>query len=92
MATAKTFTLDFRKITSMDGLWDTVDSKIGFKGFGRNLDAFNDLLRGGFGHFEMDDSVTITVLGAAHAEQVVGDKWKIIKEILDESGHLIKIE
>jgi len=48
----KTFLLDFSNISSEADLWDEVNKKIGFGGFGRNLDAFEDILSGGFGHFE----------------------------------------
>jgi hypothetical protein len=30
----------------------------GFEGFGRNLSAFNDVLRGGFGLFEYDEPIS----------------------------------
>ena len=31
----------------------------GFEGVGRNLSAFNDVLRGGFGLFEYDEPISI---------------------------------
>ena len=33
----------------------------GFKGFGRNLHAFNDVLRGGFLVFDLDEDIILQV-------------------------------
>jgi RNAse (barnase) inhibitor barstar len=47
---AKEYVLDGRKITSLEAFYDQVSSVlIPGADWGRNLDAFNDILRGGFG-------------------------------------------
>jgi hypothetical protein len=57
-----------------------------FKRYGKNLNAFIDILRGGFGEFEEDESIEITIINSSKLN-------KIYKEILDQSiidqGHLI---
>lgn len=52
------FVLDGTKITSLDGFYDQISERLipGAK-WGRNLDAFNDILRGGFG--TPDDGFTL---------------------------------
>ena len=79
-----TIELDFRQVHSDDDAWDEIDRKLGFNGFGRNLDAFVDVLRGGFGHFTVNEFAKLVVRGkqtaAAHCT-----KWGKIQKILDES-------
>jgi len=46
----KEFILDGTKITSLEAFYDQVSERlIPGSNWGRNLDAFNDILRGGFG-------------------------------------------
>lgn len=43
------FEIDGRNFDSLDGFYDEVTKSLGAAPWGRNLDAFNDILRGGFG-------------------------------------------
>ena len=43
------FEIDGATIGSLDGFYDEVGKRLGTEPWGRNLDAFNDVLRGGFG-------------------------------------------
>ncbi|HEY1548694.1 MAG TPA: barstar family protein [Kofleriaceae bacterium] len=43
------FELDGTRVDSLDGFYDEVTATLGLSPWGRNLDAFNDILRGGFG-------------------------------------------
>ena len=43
------FVLDGASFTDLAGFFATVSSTLGTHPWGRNLDAFNDILRGGFG-------------------------------------------
>ncbi len=53
-----TYVIDGRKIGTLEDFWDVVGQEIGVDGyFGRNLDAFADCLRGGYGTPEDGDWV-----------------------------------
>jgi RNAse (barnase) inhibitor barstar len=56
----KRFIIDGNKFSDLNGFYDEVQKVLtdNFEGFGRNLDAFNDILRGGFGKFD-DENITI---------------------------------
>jgi RNAse (barnase) inhibitor barstar len=43
------FTLDGRSFNDLAGFYEAIGATLGTQGWGRNLDAFNDILRGGFG-------------------------------------------
>ena len=86
----KHFLLDFSPAQTNDDLYDEIQEKLGFPEFGRNLDAFIDILRGGFGHFEYDEYVNLTVKGRKHVQSSQANggsmsKWKGIEEVLMES-------
>ena len=61
-------------------MWDEIDRKLGFEGFGRNLDALVDVLRGGFGHFTVDEYAKLVVFGkdvaAAHCDRWPTRWWR----------------
>ncbi|HET9058943.1 MAG TPA: barstar family protein [Acidimicrobiales bacterium] len=42
-------TLDGASFDDLAGFFDAVSRALGTKRWGKNLDAFNDILRGGFG-------------------------------------------
>ncbi|WP_097239016.1 MULTISPECIES: barstar family protein [unclassified Streptomyces] len=53
-----TYVIDGRKIGTLEDFWDVVGQEIGDDGyFGRNLDAFADCLRGGYGTPDDEDWV-----------------------------------
>lgn len=43
------YELDGTRFDSLDGFYAELDDKLGLAPWGHNLDAFNDILRGGFG-------------------------------------------
>lgn len=50
MAEKQIYEIDGKDFTSLDGFYDAISSQvIPGVAWGRNLDAFNDILRGGFG-------------------------------------------
>ena len=75
------FTIDGRRFSNMAGFYDEVEQVftcgLDWK-IGRNLDAFNDILRGGFGRHEY---------GQAHPHPVAGHmkKASVISE--RDDGH-----
>jgi RNAse (barnase) inhibitor barstar len=88
------FIIDGEHFTTMDGFYDEVERvfTLGLDwSIGRNLDAFNDVLRGGFGRHEYGDPIIIRWL---HFTKSVNDlrpeTMKVLEEIIldtDDSGH-----
>ena len=78
-------------IHDLDSFYDEVQKSLcpKFSDFGRNIDAFNDILRGGFGTFEYGEKVTIEWLDSDKGRQVLGDERfdAIIKTIKYGHGH-----
>jgi hypothetical protein len=84
-ATVLAFELDFSEATTMNGVWDEVNLKLGFDGFGRNLDALTDVLRGGFGHFQPWEEIRLVVRGRPGARERVGPGWAEVEATLAEA-------
>ncbi|MFZ5441047.1 MAG: barstar family protein [Myxococcota bacterium] len=64
-------TLDGARFSTLDGFWDEVERElIPGATWGRNLDAFNDILRGGFGTPE--GGFTLRWLNAARSRRALG--------------------
>ena len=62
------FTIDGRRFSNMAGFYDEVERVFTFGldwKIGRNLDAFNDILRGGFGRHEYGQPIRIKWLAYA---------------------------
>ena len=61
----KSLILDVGAVRSMDDFYDEVYRVLcsDFKSFGRNWSAFKDVLRGGFGAFEENESIEIVLKG-----------------------------
>ena len=80
----KSFILDVSVVKTTDDLFDEVHRVLcpDFKGFGRSWNAFVDILRGGFGTFEENESVEIILKGI-----------KKMKKHFPESqfGHFMKV-
>ena len=57
----KTFVINGDNFSDLSGFYDEVQGVLTehFEGFGRNLDAFNDILRGGFGRFDYGENIQI---------------------------------
>lgn len=57
----KIFIIDGNNFKILDGFYDEVQKEVtaNFKEIGRNLDALNDILRGGFGKFEYGEPIKI---------------------------------
>jgi RNAse (barnase) inhibitor barstar len=85
--TQKEFLLDFSNCNNLDDAYHVFNNKIGFSEFGFNLSALIDILRGGFGHFEYDEDITLIILGQNNAEDKVED-WDEIKKIMDEAENV----
>ena len=63
------FTIDGRRFSNMAGFYDEVERVFTFSldwKTGRNLNAFNDILRGGFGRHEYGQPIHIQWLSYGH--------------------------
>lgn len=90
----KKFVIDGRNFSTMKGFYDEVERVFTFNlnwKIGRNLDAFNDILRGGFGRHVYGEPILIEWQHFERSKQTLGDKAvSIIEEIIldtDNSGH-----
>jgi RNAse (barnase) inhibitor barstar len=85
----KEFTLDVTDVKDLNGFWDQVNKVLcpNFSDFGRNLDAFDDILQGGFGVFDEEEHIKLHIKGAANGEKVI-EKWNLIKEIIEDNDHI----
>ena len=94
----KEFIIDGNNFYDLEGFYCEID-KILTKGLnfktGHNLDAFNDILRGGFGVFE-EESIILKWRNYKKSKEELGNEimLKIIETILDfnNSGHDCKLE
>ena len=89
-AVIKEFVLDFSSVKTFGECYDVINDKLGFDGFGRNLDALVDILRGGFGHFATPEWASLVIIGREHAARIAKkcnelDRWKIMEEIFTDS-------
>ena len=95
----KVFILDGNKFSNIEEFYNEIDTlltkDLDFK-TGHNLNAFNDLLRGGFGVHEFNEPITIKWINYNKSKKDLGDKTILtILEIMldcDESFHNIKVE
>ena len=95
----KEFILDGNKFNDMEGFYNEID-KLLTKDLewktGHNLDAFNDLLRGGFGVHEYGEPIIIKWINYEKSKKDLGKETILtILEIIldcDNSGHFCKLE
>lgn len=95
----KTFILDGNNFSDMEGFYDEIDRLL-TKDLkwqtGHNLNAFNDLLRGGFGVHEYEEPITIRWVNYAKSKKDLGDETVLILlEIMldcNQSDHDVKVE
>ena len=78
-------TLDFSRAVSEDDVWATVRAGLcpNFAGFGANLDALVDVIRGGFG---VHTPLKLRIVGKGAAKAAAGaGRWQQIQTTFDES-------
>ena len=88
------FIIDGRRFSNMAGFYDEVEQVftcgLDWK-IGRNLDAFNDILRGGFGRHEYGQPLRIKWLAYEKASAISEKRlWTPLPETsldTDHSGH-----
>lgn len=84
----KTFILRGEKIKSLETFYDEACEVLcgGWRGFGRNLNAFTDILRGGFGSFDGGEKITV-IWKNFHLSAKFEDKKQIL-EILSTAENV----
>ena len=95
----KTFILDGNNFSNMEGFYHEID-KLLTKNLqwktGHNLNAFNDLLCGGFNVHEYNEPITIRWINYGKSKKDLGDEMVLILlEIMlncDDSDHDVKVE
>ena len=95
----KIFILDGNNFNDINGFYDEID-KLLTKDLtwktGHNLDAFNDLLRGGFNVFEFGEPITIRWIIYNKSKKDLGDDLilKLLEIMLhcDDTNHDVKVE
>lgn len=95
----KEFILDGNNFSDLEGFYSEIERLL-TKGLdwktGHNLDAFNDLLRGGFGVHEYGEAITMKWIHYAKSKKDLGnDTILTLLEIFldcDNSGHSCKLE
>ena len=92
----KIFTLDGHNIKSMEGFHDEVQKVLcpKFTKYGRNWHAFNDILRGGFLSFELDEKITIIFKNKRYVEKRLGEGFfnKFTKVVAQNDNVELKFE
>lgn len=93
------FTIDGRRFSNMAGFYDEVERVFTFGldwKIGRNLNAFNDILRGGFGRHAYGQPIHIQWLAYEKSVRDLGKEMMdtIVEIILDTdySGHDCTLE
>ena len=83
----KEFILDGKNITSVENFYREVEKVLcpSLRKMGRNLHAFRDVLRGGFGAFDEGESIQLWIIHKKHMkkhlpEGFVNSIFRIIEE------------
>ncbi|MCK4566434.1 MAG: barstar family protein, partial [Candidatus Thorarchaeota archaeon] len=83
----KEFVLDGKNMTSVENFYQEVQRVLcpSFRKMGRNLHAFRDVLRGGFGAFDEGETIHLWIIHKKHMkkhlpENFVNSIFKIIEE------------
>jgi RNAse (barnase) inhibitor barstar len=97
----KTLIIDATNFSDLEGFYNEIDnvltSGLDWK-TGHNLDAFNDLLRGGFGVHDYSEPIYLIWSGAEKSKVDLQEKrngqtlYETLVEIISEHGHITFIE
>lgn len=83
--TLKSFVLDGNNFSNIEGFHDEVQHVLtdDFKAYGRGLDAFNDVLRGGFVKYEYDEPFTLVWKNASKSRKELGSNFDDLIDIIE---------
>lgn len=88
----KTITINGYNFSDLETFYDEIDNvltkDLGWK-TGHNLNAFNDLLRGGFGIYEYDEPVKIVWTNFSNSRKTLGqEQIDALVEIITFHDHI----
>ncbi len=92
----KEIIIDGDKFATLPEFYDEVESKLtkglGWK-IGRNLDAFNDVLTGGFGVHDYEEPIQIKWINSVKSKKDLGQLFDTIIDIIRGHEHIeLRIE
>ena len=91
----KEFILDGARMQSVDDFFDEVQRVLcpRFTRFGKNWDAFRDVLRGGFGEFDIDEKIGIRITSKKKAKKSLPEsQWKKIIRYIEDAENVVLLE
>ncbi len=90
MTSKKTLILNGRNMTSEKAFWDEIQRVFcpNFSNFGRNWDAFIDILRGGYGLYELDEKINVKIINRKFARKTIGKPFSKTVQILQKTENI----
>ena len=88
----KEFVLDGKNMTSVEKFYQEVQRVLcpNFSKMGKNLHAFRDVLRGGFGAFDEGETIRLWIIHKKHMKEHLQDNFvNSIFRIIDESTNVL---
>ncbi|HMI09668.1 MAG TPA: barstar family protein [Candidatus Saccharimonadales bacterium] len=85
-----TIEIDGNSFQDINGFYDEIHKKLcpDLEGFGRNLDALNDVLRGGFGVHEYGKPLELIWKNSQKSKTELGDTYSVIMDIIRSHDHI----
>lgn len=86
----KTIIIDGNNFSDVQSFYDEAQQKLcpGFREFGRNLDAFNDILFGGFGVFGTGENIKLVWKNSAKSKRDLGKTFDTLLEIIRDNPNI----
>ena len=88
----KEFILDGKNMTSVENFYQEVQRVLcpSFSKMGRNLHAFRDVLRGGFGAFDEGETIQLWIIHKKHMKKHLQEGFgNTIFKIIEESANVL---
>lgn len=91
----KEFILDGKNMTSVEHFYQEVERVLApsMKKMGRNLHAFRDVLRGGFGAHEEGETILIRIAGMKHMKKHLQEGFVIsIFRAIEDAANIVLVK
>ncbi|GEP96124.1 barstar family protein [Chitinophaga cymbidii] len=87
----RTIIIDGNRFSDLEGFYSEID-RVLTKGLdwrtGHNLDAFNDLLRGGFGVHEYEEPIRLVWENSEKSREELGEVYGVLVGIIADHEHI----
>jgi RNAse (barnase) inhibitor barstar len=85
----KAITIDGNNFRNLNEFYAEIEKNLctDFK-MGRNLDAFNDVLRGGFGVFEYEENIDLTWKNSEKSRKDLGSMFETLIQIIKQNKNV----